>query len=325
MVDRFIEQYNALYAFFEEESKSKTKKTAEEAGKIFNVLKDRYTLLYLHFMKFALPLVVSRNREFQAEKPKITRLYSKMHGLFKTVVGCYLDEEYVDRTDAELIAYSETEKLKDDNARYWVNLKNVDLGPYVSAELSCINNPQMAQRVNDFRQNFRSFYVLLATEIMNRFRFNNPSVKMLEKLEFVHDLKKFKNISEIASQFGFDVFETQNEFKMLKHSHHFKNKVGDDEFESGIDTVFWRRVRNDDEFPIMKQLIERVAVLPHSSATVERIFSCINLNKTKTRNRLSTETLIGLLHAKTVSSRDNPNHSTFRKMINLMNNTDIYA
>ena len=38
--------------------------------------------------------------------------------------------------------------------------------------------------------------------------------------------------------------------------------------------------------------------LPHSSACVERIFSQVNLMKTKTRNSLNTETLIGMLHAK---------------------------
>jgi len=36
--------------------------------------------------------------------------------------------------------------------------------------------------------------------------------------------------------------------------------------------------------------------LPHSSACVERIFSCVNLIKTKYRNRLNTHNLIGLLH-----------------------------
>lgn len=38
--------------------------------------------------------------------------------------------------------------------------------------------------------------------------------------------------------------------------------------------------------------------LPHSSACVERVFSAINLNKKKLRNRLSTKALYGLLHSK---------------------------
>jgi len=38
--------------------------------------------------------------------------------------------------------------------------------------------------------------------------------------------------------------------------------------------------------------------LPHSRATVEQIFSQMNLNKTKTRNRLGTKTLTGILHSK---------------------------
>ena len=38
--------------------------------------------------------------------------------------------------------------------------------------------------------------------------------------------------------------------------------------------------------------------LPHSSACVGRIFSKVNLMKTKTRNFLNTETLIRMLHGK---------------------------
>lgn len=42
----------------------------------------------------------------------------------------------------------------------------------------------------------------------------------------------------------------------------------------------------------------KLLCLPHSSATVERVFSQTNLMKTKVRNSLNTETLIGMLHAK---------------------------
>lgn len=52
------------------------------------------------------------------------------------------------------------------------------------------------------------------------------------------------------------------------------------------------------EFPLLMKLVNYLIVLPYSSAYVERIFSCINLNKTKIRNRLGTETLTGIPHSK---------------------------
>lgn len=50
-------------------------------------------------------------------------------------------------------------------------------------------------------------------------------------------------------------------------------------------------------FPNISKLITNFC-LPHSSGNVERIFSLINLMKTKQRNALSTESIEGLLHTK---------------------------
>ncbi|KAF0691306.1 protein FAM200A-like [Aphis craccivora] len=51
-------------------------------------------------------------------------------------------------------------------------------------------------------------------------------------------------------------------------------------------------------FPLLTVLIKNIMTLPHSTACVERIFSMINLIKTKERNHLNTSNLIGLLHTK---------------------------
>lgn len=47
--------------------------------------------------------------------------------------------------------------------------------------------------------------------------------------------------------------------------------------------------------------------LPHSSATVERVFSQMNLNKTKVRNALREKTLNGILHSKEVLGDNSAN------------------
>lgn len=53
-------------------------------------------------------------------------------------------------------------------------------------------------------------------------------------------------------------------------------------------------------YPLLTTFVSVLLILPHSSACVERIFSTINLNKTKTRNRLSTESLSGILYSKNI-------------------------
>jgi len=59
---------------------------------------------------------------------------------------------------------------------------------------------------------------------------------------------------------------------------------------------FWKvnlsTVRGDGylQYPLLSKFVSLCFILPHSSACVERVFSQINLNKTKSRNRFSTET-----------------------------------
>ena len=87
VVSRFLEQYDALFEFFKEETKSKKKKTAEAAGRIFKVLQNRFTIMYLQFLDFILPLLTRQNLEFQSEKPRVHEIHSKMESLFKTIAS----------------------------------------------------------------------------------------------------------------------------------------------------------------------------------------------------------------------------------------------
>lgn len=71
---------------------------------------------------------------------------------------------------------------------------------------------------------------------------------------------------------------------------------------------FWMNVRkrkyadNSPVFPLLSKFVWSLLSLPHSSAAVERVFSSVNLMKTKTRNRLGTKTICGLLHTRRLLS-----------------------
>lgn len=45
-------------------------------------------------------------------------------------------------------------------------------------------------------------------------------------------------------------------------------------------------------FPTLTQFIKKILIIPHSAANVERIFSRVNLNKTKARKKDSMEGII---------------------------------
>ncbi len=318
VVSRFLEQYDALYKYFDTERKSKINKTAEEAQRIFSILQNRFNLLYLHFLNFILPLINKRNLEFQCEKPRIHELYAKMESLFKTIASYYLEESYIDRTDPDLIAY--TEEKKPGNEKYWTPLRLIELGPSVTADLACFPSSISVSKIDDFRKICRSFYILLCQQIHMRFPFSQRNVLMMKKLAFMdpEQLKTYKNITEVAIFFGFDHEMIHREYKMLQRSHIFQGEMDM--------TTFWKAVdkrcyaSGEPEFPLLMKLVEVIMVLPHSSATVERIFSAININKTKIRNRLSTVSLTGILHTKNLR---NMKQCEYNEIISLMG-VDMY-
>jgi len=83
--------------------------------------------------------------------------------------------------------------------------------------------------------------------------------------------------------------------------------LGNSNIDFTLDLMdFWKIIKtekygNDKEkYPLMNRLVSYILTLPHSSACVERLFSIININKTKLRNRLSTDTITGILHSKNI-------------------------
>lgn len=68
------------------------------------------------------------------------------------------------------------------------------------------------------------------------------------------------------------------------------------------------RILNSDgssKYGIVFELVKSIAILPHSSAAVERMFSQFNLNKSKLRNSLDNDSVSGILLTKGFIKTDN--------------------
>lgn len=244
-----------------------------------------------------------------------------MVSLFKTITSLYLDDDYVDFTDPSLIAYSETLRTPE-VAHYWVPLKHVNLGPIVTAELACLPvTVSTASSIDEFRRTCRTFCVELATQIIERFPFASPTISIMQKLSFLNDVKKFKSIADGSRLLRCDQEAVNQEYEHLQRMNFINDYLVDENNGEQVEK-FWEKVSRLAEFPLLCDLVERVSVLLHSSATVERIFSAINLNKRKLRNRLSNETISGLLHSKELGLYD-IRAKDFEAMIKMMN-SDIY-
>ncbi len=243
-----------------------------------------------------------------------------METLFKSVLDMYMDEKYIDNYDAEFIEF---EKKNDK----WLPVERIDIGPTAKADLNSLTNCKAEDKYM-FCKVCQEFLVELAKQINMRFPFKERNIKMLRDLQFIdpQNLKNIKDITEVSHLFGYDVVAVHNEYKKLRRT--FKRDLETDIFN------FWKKIQlyhnenGEVEFPLCLQIVQRVLLLPHSSANCERIFSEVALNKTKTRNKLSTESLNGILWGKSlvrkIDNRKSILNINYKPMIPLFTK-DIYS
>lgn len=161
-----------------------------------------------------------------------------------------------------------------------------------------------------------------------RFPFNSNEVLTLKYLSFLNpkEIANVESLGPAAENFitlVSDINELDREWRMFK-----AKDFGD--FNKCNVIKFWKdnlsTVRGYGYllYPKLSEFVSLCFILPHSSACVERVFSQINLNKTKTRNRLSTETLCGIPHSKQLIKNENKNcfdYNIYKDLLNKHNNS----
>lgn len=266
-IKRILEQLNALKLFFQSENLL-DKKTKE----IFDGIHDIHFELYLNFLDYVLPFLTSLNMLFQNDKPQIHILYSRMASTYKTILEFYIKPEYLNNTDIEKVQYRLPANF--------VRPENIYVGGKCMALLGedCkLTNTEKGV----FYNNCLSFYVECAHQIFRRFPFHSKEVKCLKALTFL-DPKNIKNVISIGpAATHFEVLLELNLNDLDREWRSLRNMDLDFDMEL---IHFWKNVYNlksnigEMAFPLLMKLVNYLIVLPHSSACVERIFSCINLN-----------------------------------------------
>lgn len=309
VVRRVIEQYDALRLYFQSQYLVDRVQASEY---LFQRLSDPINLCYLEFMEFILPYIMDVNVEFQAESPRIHLLYSRMTTLLKTILEFYIKPRYLQNLNLSTIEYS--------NPNLFMKIEDIYLGSKIAGKFS--TNQFSELQKNDFRKRCLEFYIELMTQLFKRFPVNSSLCQDLKLLEFIYppNIKKIQSLGPVYNSVIFknyidNVNDLDREWRLLRNNEQLND------FENFGDTenvaIFWKKViktkRGDGSlcFPNLTKLIELVFTLPHSNAAVERIFSVINLNKTKIRNRLNSETLSGILHSKRIIQQNEKNCFTY--------------
>ncbi|KAE9522707.1 hypothetical protein AGLY_016890 [Aphis glycines] len=151
--------------------------------------------------------------------------------------------------------------------------------------------------INNFVTNCLNFYAECCHQIYKRFPLNSVHMKCLEQMSFLDpkNAKSIRSISSIAYYFEEklknDLNDLDIEWRQFCNHNNLNFKLDPLEFWKHINT--FKNCDSSEVYPLINKLVAYLFTLSHNSACVERLFSSINLNKTKTRNQLSTKTLTG--------------------------------
>lgn len=270
----------------------------KKSKSIYENLTNPFTKLYIQFLDFVLPILTTLNIIFQSQNPQIHNIYNEMSSAYKTLLECYLKSDYIQNTDISLIQFR--------NPNFFLSNDKIYLGGACTLAFSTDNNLLKAGKA-EFITNCLNFFVECSFQIYKRFPFKSAHMQLLKSLSFI-DPKNIKNITSIiiaAANFpklNINMNDIDREWRKLRNSNL--------NFDMNI-MEFWKTIRDQKDgnnlevYPLINKLVVYILILPHSSACVERLFSTINLNKTKIRNRLSTETLTGILHSKNILNNQN--------------------
>jgi hypothetical protein len=298
-VQRILQILPALRKYFQDEltplnnafklslEKAHSKKELEY---ICDLLKNPLTEMYLSFLAYILPIICTFNLQFQSEAPQIFNLYDKMHGVCSLICKNYLQEEYVN-TNIKKASF---------DFQNVSQFRQVFAGGLVNAFLE--RNQTVSSKLKDeFFNNVRNYYITLVAEIRSRFDKNDKIFEYSSHMK-PSNLKSLQTLSSLAvhTKLNLDILELDRELQFLKEENVNFNK----DFLNFYEEI--SQIKKGDgtlAYENIIRLVKYILVIPHSSATVERIFSAINLNKTKTRGRLENETLSALRHGKSILKR----------------------
>lgn len=226
------------------------------------------------------------------KSPKLHELYKNVCNALHTLYDCFLKREYISNTPIENIDFR--------NPRNYLEIENCYFGASVNVTIAEQN--VSGEQLHLFRLRCIEFYVEACTQITNRFPLKNNQLKVMNFLDPTE--VKSGNIASIANVVALfphlikieKLQELDTQWRMLRNVREIRG-FSDDLQE------FWQQVKKITTgdgltFSTLTTFVFDTLCLPHSSANVERIFSAVNLMKTKQRNALNTETITGLLHCK---------------------------
>jgi hypothetical protein len=302
-VNRILEHWTSLVVFFD---RAVSNDKIHSAQNILCALKNPVYKLYFLFLSYILEIVNQLNAEFQSQSPKIHLLLDRVTSLFKLILKSFIKKTYLDMTDID--------KINILNPGNYLQPDEIYCGAKATVFISETNINK--EDLHNFRSRILEFYIELSHQIKQRFKFNDKTLNFAKKFNPISVCSgEYNSISEsmqIFPHLNLNLEHLDLEYRLIGETEHLKKIKDSDINEFYAQVAQMKNALDNLMFPNLTKVAQCVMCLPHSSASAERIFSQLNLIKTKTRNRLLIKTCASLLHAKDILRLSGENCFTWK-------------
>ena len=300
VVERIIEQWEALELFFQSESQTDK---VDCAGSIYKTMRTAGTKHVLLFLGYVLKKVNVMNLEFQSQHFRLHKVFGTICDEYRCLLGMFVRGDVITSRALSAIDPRDTSVHK--------AIAEIELGGRCESML--VKQP-LGDKEIMFRKDALSFLVELCTEIRKRFPLSSGSLFAL--------LKLLDPVEAVGTQLATDPSYVRP--SIIPLAAHFPNLVPECELDTiqeqwrtlhyATDSLchltdrdpphFWKELGcikdgNDGRrFGILSDFMCTLLALPHSTACVERIFSHVNLIKNKQSNTMKSRTVADRILAK---------------------------
>lgn len=295
-ITRLLQRWTALQTFFSNEIGLEK----NESEKIFNRMQDPILLYYLQFLNFILTKFNINSSELQAITPKFTKSSDQMSEFYKDLLSIYMDQNYVARTKIDL-----TNPLSE---QHNVPINKMQIGEVANNLMKDESIPNQAKI--DFLKTCKAFVRTCCNEVKHRV-FETDNDSMIDRSMFHPEnalSERFHqdhpNLEGVLEKFS--AFIADEDKKLIGEewrsimSYEIPRRMmqGKDIDEFWIELMDYTEENTDR--PLFKNLSKfalLTLLIPNSNASAERLWSKLNFEKTKLRNRLHFSTLRSILFA----------------------------
>ncbi|KAK8372256.1 hypothetical protein O3P69_015596 [Scylla paramamosain] len=293
---KILEQYDELKLHFEiskdEEEKNYT------ADLLYQMYSDPANKLYLAFLQPVVSQVNRVNKLFESDRCNANRLLEDLMSLYKSI----LQRLMMPRTFCTWKAVADYDV---NDERNHLPLEAVDFGVKFYIELG--QSRLDSGIVHTVKKHGRDFLMKLLQELQQRLPSNINHLQSLDALtpETVLGVRKprLQELSFLPKYSG-DIGKLDGQWQRLATVSWPKDVINDSE-------KFWLTVHShqdasgERDFKEVGQFALSMLSLPISNASVERVFSQMNLIKNKLRNRMQHKSLENTLHVRAFMNRNN--------------------